>query len=365
MTQRLIFLNSHRAKSGTVDGRPLRPEYMLLAHFFGCGAVDRTRTLDIGVDYEVLQEIPTSRTEASFAEICDAVADSIIDEAQRLDLPIQVAWSGGIDSTVALISLTRRLRARKDLDRLIVCLSIDSIYEYPRFYEQFIMDTLRTRPMPTPLPTMLAEEMITVTGEHGDQLFGSDHLEKLVKGGAAQLPYRHVVPFYMSSRLTTSEQAERLMAYLAPQIERAPVPIETAFDYLWWCNFSLKWQQVNLRIPAFRQGRIGMLYRRTRHFFADERFQAWSLSRPDLRKVTDWRAYKLEAKKVILDATGDFDYFATKEKAPSLKRVLVDRARQGNDRYLVHIYEDFEVHFEVGRKRKQPLETIDTCNMAE
>ena len=33
MTQRLIFLNSHRAKSGTVDGRPLRPEYMLLAHF--------------------------------------------------------------------------------------------------------------------------------------------------------------------------------------------------------------------------------------------------------------------------------------------------------------------------------------------
>ena len=62
--------------------------------------------------------------------------------------------------------------------------------------------------------------------------------------------------------------------------------------------------------------------------------------------MTDWRAYKLEAKKVILDATGDFDYFTSKEKAPSLKHVLIDRIKQGNTRYRVHMREDFEVHVE-------------------
>ncbi|MFW5920246.1 MAG: hypothetical protein ACOCUS_00300 [Polyangiales bacterium] len=351
MNRTLLFLNSHRAKSGTVDGRSLHPDYVLLAKFFGCGPIDRTGTLDMGVDYDVVQPIPEERTDASFAEISDQVARGLADEARAADLPIRVAWSGGIDSTVALIALASVLRERGELSRLTVLVSTDSMVEYPWFYEHFVMDRLQTRPLGGTLPDALDEDVITVTGEHGDQLFGSDHLAGLVKGGIAHLPWQHVVPSYVAKKLKREDRVERMMRYLEPQVDRAPVPIETAFDYIWWCNFSLKWQQVSLRVPVFRRGSIRALHERTRHFFGDPRFQAWSLSNPQVRDVKDWRAYKLEAKKMILDATGDFEYFTTKEKAPSLKNVLIDRQKQGDERYRVHMYDDFEVHVEVFERR--------------
>ena len=347
MAGKLLFLNSHRAKSGVVDGHALREEYVLLAKVFGCGPLDRTRTLDIGLDYDVVDALPTDETSASFGAICEQVADGIVDDALEQNLAIQVAWSGGIDSTVALISLVARLRDRAELDRLTVLLSLNSIREYPWFYEHFIRDQLQTEPLPMPLPTALREDALTVTGEHGDQLFGSDHLADLVRTGLAQEPYRDVLPLFICEKLNCTESAGRLLEYLAPQVAKAPVPISTAFDFIWWCNFSLKWQQVALRIPAFRQGDVGPFVRTTRHFFGDPRFQAWSLSNPQVRRIKDWRAYKLEAKKVILDATGDFEYFVGKEKSPSLKRVLVDRLKQGRDRYRVHMYDDYQVQFEV------------------
>ncbi|HJL15342.1 MAG TPA: hypothetical protein RMH99_06800 [Sandaracinaceae bacterium LLY-WYZ-13_1] len=351
MNRTLLFLNSHRAKSGTVDGRALHPDYVLLAKFFGCGPIDRTQTLDIGVDYGVVQPIPEERTEASFGEVCDAVATDLADEARALDLPIQVAWSGGIDSTVALLALTKVLGARGELSRLTVLVSTISMREYPWFYEHVIVDRLQTRPLGRALPDALSEEAITVTGEHGDQLFGSDHLAGLVKGGIAHLPWEHVVPSYVAEKLKGADRVDRVLRYLEPQVARAPAPITTAFDYIWWCNFSLKWQQVSLRVPVFRRGRIGPLHERTRHFFGDARFQAWSLSNPQVRDVRDWRAYKLEAKKRILEATGDFEYFTTKEKEPSLKHVLIDRRAQGDERYRVHMYDDYEVHVETFQKR--------------
>lgn len=346
-TPPLIFLNSHRAKSGTVAGQALHPDYVLLARFFGAGAIDRTRTLEMGVPYQVLQPIPSARTQDSFAQICQRVASDLVDLAQREGWPIQVTWSGGIDSTVALLSLRDALEARGDLGRLTVLLTLDSIAEYPWFYENIIMGRLQTAPLPAPLPRALRPDAMTVTGEHGDQLFGSDHLASLVQKGVAHLPYEHIVPLYMAQKLKKAQHAQRLMDYLAPQIAQAPLPIQTAFEYIWWCNFSLKWQQVSLRMLAFTLERdVSALAPSLRHFFADERFQAWSLSHPELRSVRDWTAYKLPAKKVILEATDDFHYFAHKQKEPSLKHVLVDRARQGEQRYRVHMYPDLQVHLE-------------------
>jgi hypothetical protein len=346
MGRALLFLNSHRAKSGTVDGVSLPRGYVLFAKFFGCGAIDRSETLAIGLPTRVLQPIPSERTSASFEEICGEVARDLVDEAMRRDLALQVAWSGGIDSTVALICLADALRDRGELSRLFVLTSLASIKEYPWFYEHHIVDRLHTRALSGPLPAALRKDAITVTGEHGDQLFGSDHLTTLVQAGASQLPWRHIVPIYAAERLGSEAKAAELMSYLEPQIAQAPVPIETAFDYLWWCNFSLKWQQVSLRVPVFRHGAVRELVDNNRPFFGDSRLQAWSLSNRHQRRVTDWRAYKLESKQLILKATGDFDYFTTKQKAPSLKHVLLDRRAQGETRYRVHMYDDFDVQVE-------------------
>jgi hypothetical protein len=347
----LVFLNSHRAKSGRVDDRELPKAYVHLARFFSCGPIDRTGTLDMNVDYQVLQPIPEERTDESFGEVCRQVAADLIAEAVTNDQRIDVAWSGGIDSTVALVALMAGLEQRGELRRLRVMVSTAAIDEYPWFHQNVIMPRLATRALARTLPEALADNAITVTGEHGDQLFGSDKLERFVRAGTAQMPYRHVMPFYMAEVLRSEKKAAALMEYLAPQIASAPVPIETTFDFMWWCNFSLKWQQVNLRIPVFRGGEVGGLRQQVRHFFADARFQAWALSNSQVRKVRDWRAYKLDAKRVVLDATGDFEYFTHKEKAPSLKNVIVDRRKQGNERYRVHMYDDYQVRLETFERK--------------
>lgn len=56
----------------------------------------------------------------------------------------QVMWSGGIDSTVALVALVEAAR-KKDgrMEKLLVCLDKTSIDEYPKFYEESIKGQLK------------------------------------------------------------------------------------------------------------------------------------------------------------------------------------------------------------------------------
>ena len=64
----------------------------------------------------------------------------------------------------------------------------------------------------------------------------------------------------------------------------------TLFDYFWWLNFSLKWQQVTLRLPALRDD-APQIYDSLRHFFRSGRFQQWSLAHPEIRLPATWVEY--------------------------------------------------------------------------
>ena len=122
-----------------------------------------------------------------------------------------------------------------------------------------------------------------VTGELGDQLFGSDAcmrafpeavvahgLEQAHLGAAkrdraapvdAERPTanRHfdaglaaswtetLLPALNELGLLPGGDAPAWEAWISPQLEVAPFPIVTTHDMLWWLNFSCKWQVVALR----------------------------------------------------------------------------------------------------------------------
>ena len=357
MTRPIIYLNSHRAKSGEVDDHSISKGHVFLARFFGVGPIDRTGTLTSGFPCKILSEIPTASTDSDFPTICAEVAHALLDRAIRDDVGVQITWSGGIDSTVALLALREAAQNRGELQRLEIRYTIGSIAEYPLFFEEFIFKKLRARPADHPLPTILDGKQLTITGELGDQLFGSDYLAEVVRSGLGQTRYERVLPALMTRKLGRETRARFLLDYLRPQIAAAPVPIRTAFDYIWWLNFSLKWQMVSLRLPAFTALNssvtdVQAVAATTIPFFADARFQSWSLSNPRLRATTDWRKYKLEAKKFILQHTDDFDYYTTKEKQPSLKSVIVNRSQQGQERYRLFIRDDYSVELERFQRRE-------------
>lgn len=342
----VLFLNSHRGKSGVLNGNRLPEEYILACKFFDCGIIDRTRTLDQGFDYQILDPIPPGvnppPAAGDFATICEAVARDIVARAQRENRKIRVLWSGGIDSTVALIALLKVL-PEAEHDQIVPLLNMISIDEYPLFFRRHILHKLPFRHTRSPITSFFGKDQLLVTGEHGDQLFGSDKLLPFIRNGLCYEPWKSVLPIHLFEKFGSRKKVDKLIGYLEPQVNTAPVEIQSIFELFWWFNYSLKWQQVTLRLPVFSFDQdTQSVYERMHHFFRDKRFQQWSIANHPNRACTSPMTYKQAAKDYIYAFTEDEQYLQTKTKEPSLKNVIINRKKQGDIRYRIAMGTDFK-----------------------
>jgi hypothetical protein len=339
----VIFLNARRARSQHLGRYAISEEYQLTSDFFHCGVIDRTGTLESGFPYEALDTIPTPETNGpSFHELCDKTGEALVAKADEQDTHIRVLWSGGIDSTSAIISLMKASTAAGKPELLEVVCSDRSIEEYPWFFANHIKGKYLVTKLDGPVPKSLDPQFVNVTGEHGDQLFGSMLLEPYVKNGMAQRPYEDALPQVLEESLESEQKAEKVMDYLGNQFAAAPIEIESLFDALWWINYSMKWQHVTLRLPAFSNNPRGV-HESLEHFFRGDDFQKWTLTNGDVREVEDWDRYKEAAKQYILDFTGDQDYYRTKTKEGSLQHVMRDQSAPNG--YMIHMTKDFKPLF--------------------
>lgn len=335
----LLYLNFNQADSGWVGPDGLSRDYRLACRFMHCGVIDRTGTLVPPVAWSVLDPVPAPTADGpTFAELCDRRGEELVSEALELDRPIQHLWSGGIDSTAALIALMKAAERRGCADRIRVLLSMESVLEYPAFYLDHIDRQYHTQTVRQPMARNLDARALNVTGEHGDQLFGSQLLEPYVRRGVANADYHDLLPLMLLERMRHPRDARRTGRYLQPVLDAAPAPIVSLFDALWWLNFALKWQDVSVRMVGMRGGEAGVLFQALRHFFRTDSFQQWALANTPGKPVDGWTDYKATAKAYIRDFTGDEWYFRLKTKEDSLRNVLSDG---GNDRYRVFMRDDF------------------------
>jgi hypothetical protein len=86
-------------------------------------------------------------------------------------------------------------------------------------------------------------------------------------------------------------------------------------------NYALKWQEVTLRLPAWRRDDALDTYRSLHHFYRTEPFQAWALGQSATARPHIWADFKLVAKRYIHATVRDEAYFQTKEKEDSLRNV--------------------------------------------
>ena len=302
----------------------LRPEYVEACRFFSSPLIDRTGTLESGVDFDVLDALDDfSETDKNFAEICDERATFIAQKAIRQNRKIQLLWSGGIDSTLALVSLFKELEKREELQRLEVLLSKESIEEYRSFFEEVIRKKLNYILFNPPIYSRLDTKKIIVTGEHGDQIFGSDKARHFVITKQAFRPYTEILPCVIARKLGSDKSVDAIISYLEPQIKKSSVPVKTLFDYLWWMNFSLKWQHVSLRMIYSMENINLSLDENIIHFFSAKDFQNWSVKHHDKKIKNSWKSYKYVAKEYIFDFHRDENYLINKEKEQSLKDAIV------------------------------------------
>jgi hypothetical protein len=321
----VMYLNFNQANSGCLGDRSLPRDYVAACRFMHCGVIDRTGALPLPFSWQVFDSIPVtddSTSESDFGALCDARGDALVAEAVAADATIRHFWSGGIDSTSALIALMRAVERRRCPERLCVLLSMESVLEYPEFYLRFIDDRFAVEAVRPPMAQALQPGALSVTGEHGDQLFGSQLLAPYVRRGVAHEPYRDLLPLVMLERLRNPLAARSVERYLQPVLDAAPAPIVSLFDALWWLNFSLKWQDVSLRMVGLSGGLARARFGALRHFFRTDAFQRWSIATTPGRPVRAWTDYKAPAKEYICAFTGDDRYFRQKIKEDSLRNVL-------------------------------------------
>jgi hypothetical protein len=296
--------------------------------------VDRTNTIRFPIRAKSLFPLPRLRqSRRSFEELCTERAAELLGRADRAGSRLYVFWSGGIDSTLALISLLKNATDAQTKN-ITVLLSEDSISEYPLFYQRYIRGKVRVSSA-VMFPGLLGTDNIIVNGEHNDQLFGSDIVGELIaESGPVVMhkPYdRDLFYAFFNARV----QNEAVVNFYLDLFERvaaaAPVAIETNFLFLWWINFSLKWQSVFMRTLSYAVPRmvtrIDMSYLRDNYapFYCTDEFQIWSMQNLDKRIKDEWRTYKWLCKEIIYEFTKDPDYRDNKTKRGSLYFILLQQ----------------------------------------
>lgn len=297
----------HHYKLNALQNTPLANFYNLFYIY------DRTQTILKNNNLCVLSPLkkPNYKT-YNIDEICYDRVISIYNKIPKSSL-VHIMWSGGIDSTVTLVSF---LKYFPDKERLIIFSNFnESIKENPNFYFNFIENKVKCKKINsllfnTQLENVADNNDVVITGEIGDQIFGSDNYFKDSNFSKLNLDWKDCV----SEKYIDVFEKEHCS--LNPFYNNKTVNYR---DFLWWNNFTLKYQNVQLRIIL--SGITNMIVERNIfHFFDCELWQQYAINTPNIEKMPgDATTYKMPLKKFIYEFDKDKNYFLHKQKEPSLK----------------------------------------------
>jgi hypothetical protein len=328
----------------TYPDLPGMPLFRAFFRAYGLGVMplDRSGVLRFPIRAHSLFPLPVMTAfSKSYEQVCNERAAELLQRAETLDVPLYTFWSGGIDSTCVLVSLLKHGKS----ERIHVLMSEASISEYPDFYRRYIRGKLRCIPA-TQFPYLLGTKNLLVSGEHNDQLFGSDVIAEAIKTfglDAVMAPYsRALFIKFFSERMNDRIAPVRYVELFERLKDHAPVPLKTNYDVFWWINFTLKWQTVFIRMLSFiaRRNVLSTDYVKDYYapFYGTTDFQLWSMNNLDKRVRGSWRGYKWPAKDVIYEFTKDADYRDNKLKLASLQFLIAQQAPLPfiDDRYRFH-----------------------------
>ncbi len=280
------------------------------------------------------------RPRATWSEICQARAQELLKLNRR---HYYLGYSGGIDSTGMLVAILQTWPTQ-DLDRVTVLMTHHSILENPSFFNQHIAKLKFKTWFQDVSKRLLEEDALLITGELGDQLFGSDLIMGAIQFFGDSSPSRpfSVIPEFLNHKLQHKgeEVGSAVFEHFLPIAEESPFPLRTVHDFLWWLNFTQKWQHVKLRYFELKSWDLNATYGKHYVTFYDTvDFQLWSLHNHDLKIRDTWSSYKFTIKEFIYDFTKDPDHLKMfklqslmKTYVATEKRVAVTEAYEVLDR---------------------------------
>jgi hypothetical protein len=330
MTKTLLYYRAKAIDGPHTDHLPgmvmFRKYFKIFKRF---APIDRSGVVRTPISVQSIFPIPTYRTlSKSLEQICNERATELLSRADALDCDLCLLWSGGIDSTLVLVSLLKNATSGQK-GRIIIVLSDTSIAENPRFYQDHIRGRLRIKSSAL-VGDLIGSRHLLVNGEPADQIFGYDISGFIGRYNMAAV-HAHYDRGTFIDFFALGLRDTRATAFFVDLFERligaAPIPIISNFDVFWWINFTMKWQDAYMRTlsfaPAHKAADATPEYIHSNYspFFANDDFQLWSMNNRDKIIKDDWRTFKWLSKDIIYEYTKDADYRDHKVKRRSLQSV--------------------------------------------
>jgi len=244
-------------------------------------------------------------------------------------------WSGGIDSTNALVAIIKNCSEDFKKNLVIAC-NDDSIWENPFFYQHHIKDRFTRRINSTEFEIQTAvRDSLAITGDHMSRLFGSNMFLNWSKWHAGNNPKvkdatDSVIDFF-SHMIGDRETAAWYFQIICDSIKNNDLEIETVHDWLWWVEFNWAWisdYYYHLR-SASQELDDAWLQKYNQNFrawYGSDDFQRWALSN-DISNKYDLRhnLIKKAAKEYIFEFDKNQWYYHFKPRMSSMPRSFKPR----------------------------------------
>ena len=251
---------------GGSDGHWRDDKGFALCRFLGAPLVDRTETIDFKLKVKSLYPIP--QRDPSFNMTLSQVMMQRAEQIMRDHTgEIDVLWSGGIDTTAAVVALLQ-VPGAKERIRIRYCER--SVTEYPRFFREHI-STMRHELIKGHVRDAFDGVRPVVTGDPADMLLGTfvmagafkKHWLRTPDGRRIRnplfmgldKPWEEVIPEMLHRRGlllnrgeeegtselrkkaagdVVAEAKKEWIEFLRAHAAKAPIPIVTTFDWMWW-----------------------------------------------------------------------------------------------------------------------------------
>jgi hypothetical protein len=294
--------------------------------------IDRTNTIippvNVVTPDQVKLPVANPNFNMSFGECAVARASEIYNKHLTTGAPIRLSWSGGIDSSAALMGFIQLLGVDKAKQALQISMTSASVMENPYVWENLVRKENFKVINPLQVDDSWDGSIIMVNGETGDQVQGTDIYRPLITkygpNAMSMLWTEDLVFEFIKFRSDLNDaEAEHLKNLLVNQVRQAPINIETFADFWWWLNFSCKWASTFYRLLTKCSSKIDAEFVDNYFFpfYASEEFQLWSMHKREEKHKGNWDTYKWKAKDFVCDTIGN-DSFQQKHRQGSLSTIL-------------------------------------------
>lgn len=313
---------------------------------------------------------------SDFSQISDLRAGDIGELIRRKGERVTLYYSGGIDSTVCLVSLMRNLPS-EELKMIDLAMSSESLIENPYFFEKYIsgkfkiIDSAARR-----LSDLKNSGQYAISCELGDSIFGTElglnllhcYDELLAKLPVSARPRLTDLRGKVADSGTHfSEYADLLIAFF--QLERDPQfgqlyfekiqaqinsvkqPVKSLHDFFWWEIFNLKYVECALRSSLYYYAgpdRARAINEQIINWYNNDNYQKWSMANNNNgQKIhsTAPLSYKWAARSYIYEFDKNAWYFRYKTKLPSLKSILYRNEVLLSEESIFAMDTDYRLHY--------------------